>query len=113
MTYPDWKARPLSMNNAECATVVMGWRQMHNGFGEMDWYDSNGHSHGHVIGGFNPTTDRNATAMLVGEVKKKLLRQSIFQDALFSEGVYQPFDVAAAAPSLVAWACCESCREET
>ncbi len=120
MTYAEFAARPASVNDAECATVVMGWIL------QEVWLEPSSDGEAWRAIGKCPafTTDRNATAMLVEEVAKRgrnavLLFISFFGDAtggrrIGPEGAvsvtWTPVDVLCAAPSLVAWACCEACR---
>jgi hypothetical protein len=119
MTYAEWKERPSSVNDAECATVVMRWKWVD----VVQRWKAPGNKM--IYAAFSPTTDRNATAMLVEGVARRgrdcCLHFSLsLGDALGAcwrniEGTlsvsWTPVDVLCAAPSLVAWACCESCRE--
>ena len=132
MTYAEWAARPASVNDAECLLLLYPKADVR--YGDWDTY----HAYAEFIPSGKPwkthsidakpiphfTTDRNATAMLVEEVKRRGEAEEIrFGDALAlhipacqgSEygacGPEDLIDVVSAAPSLVAWACVESCRE--
>ena len=117
MTYAEWEKRPTSVNDAECATVIMGWYLSNDG---STWC-----THGECLCAaksdgetepWSPTTDRNATAMLVEEVGQRGKMVEVLTRILVNGSGLTSFLEAIelglrAAPSLVAWACCEACRE--
>lgn len=121
MTYAEFLARPSSVNDAECVEIVMRWYLSTDG---STWCVDGECLRG--VGDWSPTTDRNATAMLVEETTKDQARAIRFLNVLGRElnpdkaltfgGVFAaaqaPIALITAAPSLVAWACVESCREE-
>jgi len=133
MTYAEFLARHASVNDAECAEIVMRWtretqcQSVSRGIASIStathWMLSDGSML--AMSNFSPTTDRNATAMLVEEVAHRgSLEVTRFIERLGEATgglhvhpientvsvTWWPIDVLLAAPSLVAWACCESCR---
>lgn len=117
MTLRDWRAGPES--DAICAEKVMGWRRVTRD-GEPYWEDTNGAYVSSAA--WSPTSDRNATAMLLEEIERREL-----QDAFDHELGVQNADSYAAArwgcgdagsplgilridPSLIAY-CCVAARE--
>ncbi len=121
MTYAEFLARPSSVNDAECLLLLYPKAGIRYG----DW--DTDHEYGQFIPSGKPwkthsidavpvpafTTDRNATAMLVGEVKRRgrdVRFTELFDIIAASSGIETYADILTAAPSLVAWACCESCR---
>jgi len=123
MTYAEFAARDEQTNDDECLEVVMRWHLAVDGDYTV-WVDADGNKKADRFD-FSPTTDRNATAMLVEEVAHRgSLEVTRFIERLGEATgglhvhpientvsvTWWPIDVLLAAPSLVAWACCESCR---
>jgi hypothetical protein len=121
LTYQQWWSRGPAACNAECAKA-MGWNDLNCGY----WYrwDDSGYlaeSTGILIADFSPTTDRNHTAMMVEKVLSMKAERMRFAHSLTRElGLDQVGTIAAgvitgaaAAPSLVAWACWRALKEET
>jgi hypothetical protein len=119
MTYAEWKERPSRVNDAECMELFgyHRWDDEH----EREWWrkmDGDRIADLHRIE-FSPTTDRNATAMLVEEVKRRWPASRMrfahiltHELVLPSEGTMAAGVIAgvSADPSLVAWACVEACK---
>jgi len=110
------------VNDAECAEIVMRWTAENAVWHDkghtrttLDWLGADG-KFVCTSQRFSPTTDRNATAMLVEEVARRGL-EGEFTDYLYDEIPAPPgctacgMKILRAAPSLVAWACCKACRE--
>jgi len=66
MPYQDWIARGPAVCDAECAEA-MGWKQK-PGSVYWNWGESNG-AMPVIIGVWSPTTDRNATAMMLETIE--------------------------------------------
>ena len=113
MTYQDWIARGDAVCDAECAEA-MGWIRGDSIYSSGKWYDGNGTSVAPTD--WSPTTDRNATAMMVEEVKRRGKMATLLIGVMgdnhpvsFLEAVELGI---CAAPSLIAWACCRALKEE-
>jgi len=113
MTYAEFLARHASVNDAECATVVMGWK-LHESPGACDpyWYQEDRLVLTRFVADFSPTTDRNATDLLLAEVERRGLVLKTLSTLLDDDSIASTtWGCLRAAPSLVAWACVEACRE--
>lgn len=100
MTYADWNARGPAVCDAECAEA-MGWHLDKDGnrIGDLD--------------GWSPTTDRNATALLIERVYWGDYRMiDRLAMALDSQDLGGRVDALNADPSLLAYCCVRAMREE-
>lgn len=105
--YTEWLKRPESERNAEAATVVIWWV----GFTGEPWV---------LVNEFSPCTDRNATDLLLAEVKRKGLHaQFRFDDALaayLGDSKVQDMmwlDWLLLPASLLTWAAVTACKVAT
>ena len=134
MTLTEWNALTTEERDAICAERVMGW---HKGvpvrgqpayYSESDWvwYNADRHSMALVRGtaplsdrlvAFHPTTDRNATAMLVEKVSAMDLAERMIFDAEIRDlPDYKRCGSSRIAlllldPSLIAYCCVKACEE--
>jgi len=117
MTYADWSARPASVNDAECAEIVMRWERSGR------WWVKDTMSMAPaedvvLASAWSPTINRNDLATVVEEVERRgravrlsdFLRGEVWRGKCDAEPWEYEIAMLCAAPSLVAWACCESCR---
>jgi hypothetical protein len=108
--YQTWIARGTAVCDAECAEA-MGWERNRRGGLWMGWHDETGY--GVAERDWSPTTDRNATAMMVERVVKNdyyaLMRLS---ENLREVGIDGAREALLADPSLVAYCCVRALKEE-
>jgi hypothetical protein len=95
MTYAEFLARPASVNDAECLTVVMGWHLEIDGDYTV-WMDADGNKMADLYE-LSPTTDRNATAMLVLRVMDNVKTIDRFLELLRLHHIISPITALAAA----------------
>lgn len=114
MTFADWEKRPVAENDAEAATVVMGWMQDDDG----NWFVGcpSGAKDKKAGKDWSPCTDRNATDLVLAEVEKK--REAVqrrfnllCREAHISAGgSFTWLGTHRASPSLLTWAAVEACK---
>jgi len=127
MTLEEWEALPTTERDAICAERVMRWRC--SGDTDVDgylwrkgWLDGAGL----VVkwaSDWSPTTDRNATALLLDEVMKRGKRYAFdYELGCRNDEVYHAIrsgvghrgsvlEILRLDPSLIAYCCCVVCEE--
>jgi hypothetical protein len=118
--YTEWLKRPESERNAEAGTVVMGWTLFWDAWKHVVNDSPKAWERQVEFAApleWSPCTDRNATDIVLAEVKRKGL-DGRFADNIVAHlrlnclDIEDTLDIVRTPASLLTWAACEACKKE-
>jgi len=77
MTKIEWDALTEDAVNSMCAVTVLGWHKQDEINGKQTWWLDGNDQPTELLSTFQPTTDRNACALVLDEIEKRGLMDNL------------------------------------